>query len=151
MSTLHNEIIINAPIERIWEALTNIEELEQYDPTVLKSTATTSSKSGIGAARKVNMKDGKNWFEETCTALKPHEALTYELTNCSFPVHALNHSYSFENMDGGKVRVKQVMEYQMKYGFLGKILDALMVKKQSDKGIKAFMSGLKSFTETQQS
>lgn len=151
MTTIHNEIIINAPIERIWAALTNIEELEKYDPTVLKSTATTSSKNGIGAARKVNMKDGKNWFEEKCTVLKPHEALTYELTACSFPVHALNHSYSFENVGGGKVKVKQVMEYRMKFGFLGKIMDALMVKKQSDKGIKAFMAGLKSFTENQKS
>lgn len=147
MATLHNEIIINAPMERIWAALTNIEELEKYDPTVLKSTATTASKNGVGSARKVEMRDGKNWFEETCTALRPHEALTYELTACSFPVHALKHSYSFENMGGDKVKVKQVMEYRMKFGLLGKIMDALLVRKQSDKGIKAFMGGLKSFTE----
>ena len=134
-------------MERIWAALTNIEELEKYDPTVLKSTATTALKSGIGAARKVNMKDGKNWFEEKCTVLKTHDALTYELTACSFPAHALKHSYSFENMGGGKVKVKQEMQYQMKFGFLGKIMDALMVRKQSDKGIKAFMAGLKAFTE----
>lgn len=39
------------------------------------------------------------------------------------------------------------MEYQMKFGFLGKILDALMMRKQSDAGIKKFFTGLKSFTE----
>lgn len=147
MTTLRNEITLNAPMERIWAALTNIEELEKFDPTVLKSTATTMSKSGIGAARKVTMRDGKNWFEEKCTAFKPHEALVYELTACSFPVHGLKHTYSFEKAGGDKVKVKQVMQYQMKFGFLGKIMNALMVKKQSDKGIKAFMAGLKSFTE----
>ncbi|MFN0035577.1 MAG: SRPBCC family protein [Saprospiraceae bacterium] len=147
MTTLHNEIIVNAPMERIWAALTNIEELEKYDPTVLKSTATTPLKSGIGAARKVEMRDGKNWFEEKCTVLATHEALTYELTACSFPVQSLKHSYSFENAGPGMVKVKQVMEYQMKFGLLGKIMDSLMVRKQSDKGIKAFMTGLKSFTE----
>ncbi|MBL7809168.1 MAG: SRPBCC family protein [Saprospiraceae bacterium] len=146
MTILHNEITINAPIERVWAALSNIEELEKYDPTVLKSTAITSTISGIGAARKVDMRDGKNWFEEKCTDFKVQESLAYELTDCSFPIHALSHRYSFENIEG-KVKVKQVMQYQMKFGFLGKIMDALMVKKQTGNGIKAFMEGLKSFTE----
>jgi len=98
MTTLHNEIVINAPIEKIWEALTNIEELDKYDPTVKKSTALSKEKSGIGATRKVDMLDGKNWFEEKVTVFKPIEALTYELTACSFPVHKLKHSYSFEKI-----------------------------------------------------
>jgi len=34
-----------------------------------------------------------------------------------------------------------------KFGFLGKIMDVLMVRKQSDKGNKAFMVGLKSYSE----
>ena len=147
MTTLHNEIIIEASMERIWEALTNVEALEKYDPTVMKSTAITQTKSGIGSARRVQMRDGKNWFEEKCTVLRPHEALTYELTDCSFPIHGLKHSYSFENLDGGRLKVKQVMEYKVKFGFFGKIMDVLMVRRQSDKGIKAFMEGLKSFTE----
>jgi uncharacterized protein YndB with AHSA1/START domain len=37
MTTLLNEIIIEAPISRIWEALANTEELEKYDPTVHQS------------------------------------------------------------------------------------------------------------------
>jgi ribosome-associated toxin RatA of RatAB toxin-antitoxin module len=146
MTTLHNEIVINAPIEKIWEALSNIEELDKYDPTVKKSTAISQTKSGIGATRKVDMKDGKNWFEEKVTVFKPNEALTYELTACSFPVHKLKHSYSFEEV-GSQTKVKQVMEYQIKFGFFGKILDALMIRKQSDSGIKKFFAGLKSYTE----
>ncbi len=146
MTQLHNEIIIDAPIEKIWDALSNIEELDKYDPTVKKSMALSTSKSGIGATRKVDMKDGKNWFEEKCTAWVPNEALTYELTACSFPVHNLKHAYSFEQVKTG-IKVKQVMTYQMKYGWLGKIMDALMVKAQSDQGIKKFMAGLKSFSE----
>ena len=55
MATIRNEIIINAPIEKIWEALTEVDWLEKYDPTVKKSTALTAVKSGIGARRKVDM------------------------------------------------------------------------------------------------
>ena len=146
MTTLHNEITINAPIEKIWDALSNIEELEKYDPTVKKSTALSPSKNGMGAKRKVLMRDGKNWFEDQCTVWKPNEALMYELTACSFPVHQLRHSYSFEKIDS-QVKVRQVMEYQIKFGFFGKILDAVMIRKQSDRGIKKFFEGLKSYAE----
>jgi ribosome-associated toxin RatA of RatAB toxin-antitoxin module len=147
MATIHNEITINAPIEKIWEALSDIEMLDKYDPTVKKSTAVSQVKSGIGAKRKVNMKDGKNWFEEQCTAWKPKEALTYELTACSFPVHQLKHSYTFKEV-GNQTIVKQVMHYTVKFGLLGKLLDILMIRKQSDAGIKQFFAGLKTFTET---
>jgi ligand-binding SRPBCC domain-containing protein len=147
MGTIQNEIIINASIERIWVNLTDLELLDRYDPTVKKSTLISGEKSGIGAKRKVDMLDGKNWFEEMVTVSKPNQALTYELTACSFPVQALRHSYSFEKV-GDKTRVKQVMEYTVKFGWLGKLLDALVIRKQSDAGIKKFFAGLKSYTET---
>ncbi|MFB9841396.1 SRPBCC family protein [Mucilaginibacter ginsenosidivorans] len=146
MTILTNEVTIHAPIEKIWKALTNVEALELYDPTVRKSTAIGSEKSGPGAKRRVEMMDGKNWFEEKVTIFKPNEALSYELTACSFPVERLNHRYSFEISDG-RVKVKQVMQYQVKFGLFGKLLDTLMIRKQSDKGIKKFMAGLKSYVE----
>lgn len=146
MATIHNEIIINAPIEKIWTALSNIEELGKYDPTVKKTVTLSHTKSGIGAKRKVDMQDGKNWFEEECTVWKPNEALTYELTACSFPVHNLRHSYSFQTA-GDQTRVKQVMVYTVKFGLLGKILDTVMMRKRSDAGIKKFFAGLKSYAE----
>jgi len=148
MTTLYNEIIIDAPIDKIWKALSNIEELEKYDPTVKQSRALSQATSGIDATRKVDMKDGKNWFEEKVTVWKPNEALTYELTACSFPVQQLKHSYRFEQI-GHQTRVKQVMEYRVKFGLIGKILDTLLIRKQSNTGIKKFFSGLKSYVEGQ--
>ena len=147
MTILHNEITINAPIEKIWEALSNIENLDKFDPTVKKSTAITQEKSGIGAKRKVDMLDGKNWFEEKVTLFKINEAIVYQLTDCSFPINGLKHSYSFEKI-GNQTKVKQVMEYTVKFGVLGKILDSLMIRKQTSSGIIKFFNGLKEYAET---
>ena len=149
MTTLHNQIDINAPIEKIWDALVEIEKLDRYDPTVKDSKATSDRKHGLGASRKVTMKDGKNWFTEECTELKENEALTYDLTACSFPVKNLKHRYTFE-LNNGAITVKQKMTYTMKYGFLGKIMDKLMVKRQSQDGIIKFMKGLKKYAESDQ-
>lgn len=147
MATIYNEIIINAPVEKIWEVLANIEMLERYDPTVKKSIALSENKSGLNAKRKVLMLDNKNWFDEKVTVFKPAEALTYQLTDCSFPIKGLQHSYSFEKI-GNQTKVKQVMHYTVKFGLLGKLLDAVMIRKQSDSGIKKFFDGLKSYAET---
>lgn len=147
MAIIRNEITINTSIDKIWNILTDLELLDKYDPTVKKSTLISTEKTGIGAKRKVNMLDGKNWFDEKVTIFEPGKALTYQLTDCTFPVKDLKHSYSFEIIDN-QTKVKQVMEYTVKFGLLGKLLDSLMIRKQSDTGIKKFIAGLKHFAET---
>lgn len=146
MATIKNEIIINASLDKVWNILTDLELLDKYDPTVKKSTLISTDKTGIGAKRKVNMLDGKNWFDEKVTVFKPKEALTYQLTDCSFPMKGLQHSYCFEQI-GDQTKVKQVMEYTVKFGLFGKLLDTLMIRKQSDTGIKKFFAGLKNYAE----
>lgn len=146
MATINNDITIDAPIDKIWDILTDLELLEKYDPTVKKSTLISTVKSGIGAKRKVYMLDGKNWFDEKITVFQPTEALTYQLTECSFPIKGLQHSYSFEKI-GNQTKVKQVMEYTVKFGLFGKLLDSIMIRKQSDTGIKKFFAGLKYYAE----
>lgn len=146
MATIYNEITISAEKDKIWGMLSNLELLEKYDPTVKKSVAISPQKTGIDAKRKVDMVDGKNWFEERITEFDPGKALAFELTACSFPIEKLKHSYSFEQV-GNQTKVKQVMDYTVKFGLFGKLLDALMIKKQSDAGIKKFMFGLKTISE----
>ena len=146
MTTLYTQITVNAPVEKIWEALSVIDNLDKFDPTVKKSTAITDNKSGIHAKRKVDMLDGKNWFEEKVIEFRPNEALAYQLTNCSFPINGLTHSYRFEKT-GPQVTVKQVMQYTVKFGIIGKLLDSLLIRKQTKAGIHKFFTGLKEYAE----
>ena len=140
MNTLKHEVLIDAPMEKIWESLAITDKLDTYDPTVRKSTATSDYKTGIGASRKVDMLDGKNWFEEKCTVYEPNQALEYTLT-----VHKLHHDYSFKKV-GNKIKVTQKMNIQMKYGVIGKLMFA-MLKPKWNSGIKEFLGGLKTISE----
>jgi len=147
MATIHNEVLIHAPLEKIWDVLATPDLLDKYDPTVRKSSLIKLSQDNLGSKRRVEMADGKNWFEEEITEFKPCDALTFELVACSFPVTRLKHSYSFQKI-GNETRVSQVMEYTVKFGLVGKILDVLMIRRQSDQGIKKFFSGLKKYVES---
>ena len=146
MSTLINSITIDAPIDRIWSILTDLELLNKTDPTVKKATLISEIKTGLHAKRKVLMQDGKNWFDEMITVFNPNEKLVYQLTDCSFPIKGLKHTYSFEII-GNQTKVQQVMEYTVKFGFIGVLLDKIMIGKQFNSGINLFLNGLKTYAE----
>jgi ribosome-associated toxin RatA of RatAB toxin-antitoxin module len=146
MTKLINQIVIDASIERIWTILATVGELQNYDPTVRTSTVISEASTDIGAARRVVMRDGKHWFSERITVCKPNEALTYQLTGCNFPIEGLRHSYSFERI-GRQIKVTQVMEYETRFGFFGRLMDVLILRTQSDVGVKRFLNGLKEYAE----
>ena len=56
------ELLKQKEIDKIWEILATPGMLDKYDPTVKKSTLISNEKTGLGAKRKVDMLDGKNWF-----------------------------------------------------------------------------------------
>lgn len=146
MGKLINDITINAPIDTIWSILTDLELLDKTDPTVKKATLISENKTGHEAKRKVYMQDGKNWFEEKITVFKPNEELVYQLTDCSFPIKGLKHTYSFQKT-GNQTKVQQVMEYTVKFGFFGVLMDKMIIGKQFNSGINKFLTGLKSYAE----
>jgi ribosome-associated toxin RatA of RatAB toxin-antitoxin module len=146
MTTLKNEISIEASRERIWTILADLAALHEYDPAVERSEVTSANPSGVGASRRVEMADGRHWFEESLVACEPSESLAFELTECNFPIKALSHRYGFES-DGERTKVTQVMEYEVKYGLLGRALDRLVLRRQSDRGVKKFFDGLKRYAE----
>ena len=146
MSTLINSITIDAPIDRIWSILIDLELLDKTDPTVKKATLVSEIKTGLHAKRKVLMQDGKNWFDEMIPEFNPNEKLVYQLTDCSFPIKGLKHTYSFEII-GNQTKVQQVMEYTVKFGLIGVLMDKIMIGKQFNSGINLFLNGLKTYAE----
>ncbi len=92
------------------------------------------------------MQDGKNWFDEKIIAFIPNEELVYQLTDCSVPIKGLKHTYSFQKI-GDQTKVQQVMEYTVKFGILGVLMDKMMIGKQFNSGINKFLTGLKTYAE----
>ncbi len=146
MTILDNSIRINAPPEKVWAALTALDVLHNYDPGIAKSEVLPGPRDGVGASRHCDLTPG-GWFRERVTEWKPHRALTIELFECTLPVRRLKHRYTLTPDAGGTV-VEQHMEYELKFGPIGKLMDAIMVRKKWNAGIKGFFEGLKKYVET---
>jgi ligand-binding SRPBCC domain-containing protein len=146
MTVLENEIRIDAPPAKVWRVLAALDELDRYDPGVARSEIVTPSRDGPGSARRCDLKPG-GWFKEKVADWQPNETLSFELVECSLPVRRLKHSYTL-TADGAGTLVRQRMEYELKFGPMGKLMDVLMVRKKWDAGIKGFFAGLKRYVET---
>jgi len=148
MTVLENSIRIDTAPEKVWSVLASLAALAKYDPGVSRVEIVSEAKEGPGAARRCDLTPG-GWFKERIADWRPNEALSFELYECSLPVRRLRHSYTLVR-EGGATVVRQQMEYELKFGPLGKLLDAVMVRRKWDAGIKAFLSGLKRCAETDQ-
>lgn len=146
MTVLVKAIRIDAPPEKVWAVLASLDALGRYDPGVLKSEIVTPAREGPGSARRCDLKPG-GWFKERVADWKPNESLSFELLECTLPVRSLKHSYTL-TADGPGTVVRQRMEYQLKFGPVGRLLDAVMVRRRWNAGIKGFFDGLKAYVET---
>ncbi len=151
MTTLTNQITIAAPRRAVWQALTDLDLLDQYDPGVRSSQLVGEQASGLGAQRRCDLRPA-GWFIERVAVWRPEEALAFELVTCSFPVSSLRHDYTLTQAadhTGARTLVTQVMRYELKYGPAGKALDVAVMRRQWDRGIKGFLHGLQRHVQAQ--
>ena len=148
MTVLENSIRIDAPPEKVWSVLASLDTLAKYDPGVARSEIVSPVTEGPGAARKCDLTPG-GWFKERVADWHPNETISFELYECTLPVRRLQHAYTLVR-EGTATVVRQRMEYQLKFGPVGRLLDALIVRRKWNAGIRGFLSGLKSYAEGQQ-
>ena len=145
MTVLENSIRIKAPAEKVWAVLGTLDALHKYDPGVRNSVILEGARDGVGASRQCDLAPG-GWFRERVTDWTPKSTLAFELYECTLPVKALRHRYDLRT-EGDETVVSQHMEYELKFGPIGKLMDAVMVRKKWDQGIKGFFAGLKRHVE----
>lgn len=145
MSKLHNTITINAPPEKVWDVLADLEAVQFYNPVVEHARYISPMKEGVGASRQCEMKpDG--WVKERVVGWEPKEAITMELYESPWPVNFMRWRTSLVPENGG-TRVSQNMEYELKFGPLGKLLDLIVMRRKLNKIIEDTFSNLKGYVE----
>jgi carbon monoxide dehydrogenase subunit G len=146
MSELHHTIKINAPLDRVWEVLADLEAVRHYNPMVASARYISSNREGIGAARQCDLKP-KGYVKERVIGWEPKQAITLELYEHQWPIRLMRWRTALKP-DGTGTLVTQDMEYDMKFGPLGRLMDALMMRRNLDKGISDIFERLKRFVET---
>ncbi|MFZ5523544.1 MAG: SRPBCC family protein [Pseudomonadota bacterium] len=148
MSTLHHEIVIDAPVGRVWQVLNDLESVRYYNPLVQTVQIISPDKSGVGAARHCVFKDGK-FAKERVTASTPQQSISFELYEHQWPLSYMRWTNRML-AQGNQVRLIADTEYAPSMGILGKLMDALMMKRQFTKIIAQSLAQMKTHIEATQ-
>ncbi len=148
MTTFSSDIHIEAPKDDVWAILADLGGIQKFHPGVKKSYYTTEQLEDRGAARVCELLP-MGAVEETVTEWREgeHMVLTIDPLEKAPPFKQAHGRLAVQE-EGTGTRVSMTVEYTLKFGWLGKLMDALMVRPQMQKVIPSVLLGLKHYTQT---
>jgi uncharacterized membrane protein len=148
MPQIEKQIRINAPKQEVWRALADLGEVHQFHPFVKQSFYTSDKKEGKGACRRCELKS-MGWVEEEVTDWQDGESFTLTIARGEkMPPFATNRFRQTLREDGKETILGMHIDYSLKYGVVGRILDKLLFRPQlAEKLIPGYLDGLKKFVE----
>lgn len=146
MTTLRHQIRIEAPVEAVWEAIAgDLTAVQHYNQMVSSARFVTDHRQGVGAMRRCELKP-KGFVQERVWDWIPNRAIGLEVAASEWPLVFMKWRTELEN-DGGATLVRQEMNYKLKFGPLGALMDALMMRRKLDGGIREVFENLKRYVE----
>jgi hypothetical protein len=128
MTTIHHEIQAACPSERVWALLSDLEAVERYNPGVRRAAVEGAQRTGIGARRSCELLP-KGRVVERVTHWEEGRAVGLEVVESDWPIHFMRWVTRLEPSDGG-TRISQSLEYAVKLGPLGWLLDRMVMKRK---------------------
>jgi len=146
MSTFSTDIRTNATVEQVWAVLADIPAIQQWNPGVQESYATSDETSGLGATRFCDL-GGKNYLDEQVVEFETCKKLAMRVTGTNMPFKAADIHFTLE-ADGDQTRVICAPDYTLKYGPMGAVMNRFYVRGTYEKGMQSLLRGLKEHVET---
>ena len=146
MSQASATIRINAPRSKVWEALSDIGAVHRFHPTVENSYSTSENHGGIGAARRCEFYGGGH-VDEVVTDWAEGEMSAFSVAGGFGPAKSIS-GFTLLRSEGSDTVAKIQLDYELKLGLLGKVLDVAVARRQFRKLIGRVLEGLKYHVET---
>jgi hypothetical protein len=128
MTKIHHEIHAACPPERIWALFADLKAVERYNPGVKRAGIEGTQTTGVGARRCCELIPRGRVIERV-THWEEGRALGLEVVESDWPIHFMRWVTRIEP-DAGGTRITQSLEYAVKFGPLGWLLDRLMMERK---------------------
>ena len=128
MTTIHHEIEAACPPERVWAVLSDLEAVQHYNPTVRTAAVRGSRRTGVGAERVCDLRP-KGRVVERVTHWEDGRAVGLEVAESDWPIRFMHWVTRIEPKGGGSL-ITQRLDYAVKFGPLGWLLDKLVMKRK---------------------
>jgi carbon monoxide dehydrogenase subunit G len=140
MTTIQHEVHAACSPERLWALLADLEAVERYNPGVRSAAIEGSRRTGVGARRSCELLP-KGRVVERVTHWEEGRALGLEVAESDWPIHFMRWVTRLEPSGGG-TRITQSLEYEVKFGVLGWVLDSLVMRRRLRATLDEVFAGL---------
>lgn len=135
---------IEAPVDKTWSILSDIENVDRWVDPILSASCEGAPNRGVGASRTCQLK-GNVQITETWTEWSDGKSFTYVSYDVPLAKFAKN-KWSVEEVNG-KTLLKSEAEVTFKGGVFGRVLEPLMFLISKKMGSDS-MAGIKYLVET---
>ena len=128
MTVIRHQVQARCTPDRIWSLLADLEAVERYNPGIKRAAVEGTQASGVGARRSCELVP-KGRVVERVTHWEEGRALGLEVVESDWPIHFMRWVTHIEPSEGG-TRITQSLDYAVKFGPLGWLLDRLVMKRK---------------------
>jgi ribosome-associated toxin RatA of RatAB toxin-antitoxin module len=146
MSQVQQSQVINAAIAPTWAAISSMRAVQDWHPNVAHAEVLTPNDSGVGASRRVEFQDGRSEVE-TVTEESELRFTKMEMT-ASSPLNRALITIRTKERSADTTEVTFSIDYGLKYGPIGWVIDAVMMKRLFGKVFNTALGGLSYHLET---
>jgi hypothetical protein len=140
MTAIHHEVHTECPPERVWALLADLESVQQYNPGVRRAAIEGPQRMGVGARRACDLVPMGRVVERV-THWEDGRALGLEVAESDWRIHFMRWVTRVEPQGSG-ARITQSLEYQVKFGPLGWLLDRMVMKRKLTATLNAVFASL---------
>lgn len=145
MTKILYELDIDAPKSKLWKVLADFDNLA-WSEGVIAARYITETRGGVGMARHCDLKDD-GYIVERITDWKEGSEFTYAIDDSSDPISPASYVTWRITGDEGRSKVTFEVHYELKYGIIGDMMNAMLAKKKFSDQIVEFMGELKTHVE----
>lgn len=149
MPRFERTVRIDAPRDRVWSLLADFGGIERFHPGLRASRSTSARNEGIGASRHCELRPAGS-VEERAVGWDEGRSLRVEIYagRGTPPLDFRRSRIRFElRDDGAGTAVDAVLDYRLRYGPLGALLDRAVVRARLARSLELVLGGLKTYAE----
>jgi Polyketide cyclase / dehydrase and lipid transport len=140
VTKLHHQLEANCRPERLWNLLADLEAVTRYNPAVRAARLVGSKREGAGAVRECDILP-KGGVTERVTVWEEGRALGLEVVRSDWPIHSMRWVTRLDG-NGSGTRLAQDLEYRVRFGLAGWLMDQLIMRRMIDRNVEAALRGL---------
>ncbi len=141
MSLVTATRLIHASPETVWALIADVTTVGAWHPSVKTADLLSPEPTGLGATRRCNFYDGTSVIE-TVTGVEEGRSVHFELSEFSLPMARFEAELTLTATPNGTSQLTFVLDYDLKYGVLGSLMNLLAVRGQMSKLMNNVLAGL---------